>query len=65
MIERHQLLHNNEELMRQRSLLEGRREGENGVMEAIRMLKDNLPLDTIVKKTGMTLQRLTELRAML
>ena len=44
---------------------EGRREGENGVMEAIRMLKDNLPLDTIVKKTGMTLQRLTELRAML
>ena len=48
-----------------KGLLEGRREGENGVMEAIRMLKDNLPLDTIVKKTGMTLQRLTELRAML
>ncbi len=44
---------------------EGRREGENCVMEAIRMLKANLPLDTIVKKTGMTLQRLTELKAML
>lgn len=50
-------------------ILEGERrgitKGENGVMEAIRMLKENLPLDTIVKKTGMTLQRLTELKAML
>ena len=44
---------------------EGEQNGEHRVMEAIRMLKDNLPLDTIVKKTGMTLQRLTELRAML
>ena len=50
-------------------ILEGERrgikKGENGIMEAIRMLKENLPLDTIVKKTGMTLQRLTELKAML
>lgn len=45
--------------------LEGRQEGENGVMEAIRMLKNNFPLDTIIEKTGMTLQRLTELKAML
>ena len=44
---------------------EGEKNGENRVMEAIRMLKDNLPSDTIIKKTGMTLQRLTELRAML
>ena len=44
---------------------EGRAEGENGVMEAIRMLKDNLPLDTIIENTGMTSQRLTELKAML
>lgn len=29
------------------------------------MLKEELPLDTIVKKTDMTLQRLTELKAML
>ena len=49
----------------ERAKTEGRKEGENGVMEAIRMLKENLPLDTIVKKTGMTLQRLTELKAML
>ena len=49
----------------ERAKTEGRREGENGIMEAIRMLKDNLPLDIIVKKTGMTLQRLTELKAML
>ena len=44
---------------------EGRAEGENGIMEAIRMLKDNFPMDTIIEKTGMTLQRLTELKAML
>lgn len=48
---------------------EGRREGEKTgeyrVIEAIRMLKENLPSDTIIKKTGMTLQRLTELKAML
>ena len=44
---------------------EGRAEGENGVMEAIRMLKDNLPIDTIIEQTGMTSQRLTELKAML
>ena len=40
-------------------------EGENRVIEAIRMLKDNIPLDAIIKKTGLTLQRLTELKTML
>ncbi|MBQ7478755.1 MAG: hypothetical protein IJT01_07625 [Selenomonadaceae bacterium] len=49
----------------ERAKTEGEKNGEHRVMEAIRMLKENLPLDTIVKKTGMTLQRLTELRAML
>ena len=48
-----------------RGIEKGEKTGEHRVMEAIRMLKENLPLDTIVKKTGMTLQRLTELRAML
>ena len=48
-----------------RGIKKGEKTGEHRVMEAIRMLKDNLPLDTIVKKTGMTLQRLTELKAML
>ena len=43
----------------------GKREGMRITMEAIRMLKDNLPIDTIVKKTGLTLQSLTELKAML
>ena len=50
-------------------ILEGRREGEktgeHRVIEAIRMLRENLPSDTIIKKTGMSLQRLTELKAML
>ena len=43
----------------------GKREGMRITMEAIRMLKENLPVDTIIKKTGLTLQSLTELKAML
>ena len=34
------------------------------MMAALRMLKKNLPLEMIVEKTGLTLQRLTELKAM-
>ncbi|MBR3458912.1 MAG: nuclease [Selenomonadaceae bacterium] len=44
---------------------QGKKEGMRITMDAIRMLKDNLPLDTIIQKTGMTLQSLTELKAML
>ena len=44
---------------------QGKEEGMRITMDAIRMLKENLPLDTIIKKTGMTLQSLTELKAML
>ena len=59
-----------EELMKMGSLASGiaeraKNEGENRVIEAIRMLKDNIPLDAIIKKTGLTLQRLTELKALL
>ena len=43
----------------------GKREGMRITMEAIRMLKENLPVDAIIKKTGLTLQSLTELKAML
>lgn len=39
--------------------------GENKIMDAIRMLKDNLPTDKILKKTGMSLKRLTELKTVL
>jgi len=34
-------------------------------MTAIRMIKENTPFDAIVKKTGMTIAALTELKAML
>ena len=59
-----------EELTKMGSLALGiaeraKNEGENRVIEAIRMLKDNIPLDAIIKKTGLTLQRLTELKTML
>ena len=42
----------------------GVKQGEDKMMAALRMLKKNLPLETIVEKTGLTLQRLTELKAM-
>ena len=38
--------------------------GVDKMMAALRMLKKNLPLETIVEKTGLTLQRLTELKAL-
>ena len=41
----------------------GEKRGEDRLMAALRMLKKNLPLETIMKKTGLTLQRLTELKA--
>ena len=42
----------------------GFQQGEDKMMAALRMLKKNLPLETIVEKTGLTLQRLTELKAL-
>ena len=42
----------------------GFKQGEDKMMAALRMLKKNLPLETIVEKTGLTLQRLTELKAL-
>ena len=42
----------------------GFQRGEDKMMEALQMLKKNLPLETIVEKTGLTLQRLTELKAL-
>ncbi|MGP1586607.1 MAG: hypothetical protein ACTTH3_08850, partial [Schwartzia sp. (in: firmicutes)] len=42
----------------------GEKRGEDRLMAALRMLKKNLPLETIMEKTGLTLQRLTELKAM-
>lgn len=42
----------------------GVKQGEDKMMAALRMLKKNLPLEMIVEKTGLTLQRLTELKAM-
>ena len=42
----------------------GEKRGVDKMMAALRMLKKNLPLETIVEKTGLTLQRLTELKAL-
>ena len=42
----------------------GKKQGMDSMMAALRMLKKNLPLETIVEKTGLTLQRLTELKAL-
>ena len=42
----------------------GEKQGMDRMMSALRMLKKNLPLETIMEKTGLTLQRLTELKAM-
>ena len=42
----------------------GKKQGMDSMMAALRMLKKNLPLETIMEKTGLTLQRLTELKAM-
>ena len=42
----------------------GKKQGMDNMMAALRMLKKNLPLETIVEKTGLTLQRLTELKAL-
>ena len=42
----------------------GKKQGMDSMMAALRMLKRNLPLETIVEKTGLTLQRLTELKAL-
>ena len=47
----------------ERGILKGEKRGEDRLMAALRMLKKNLPLETIMKKTGLTLQRLTELKA--
>ncbi len=43
----------------------GEKQGEDRMMAALRMLKKNLPLETIVEKTGLTLARLTELKAII
>lgn len=48
----------------ERGILKGEKRGEDRLMAALRMLKKNLPLETIMEKTGLTLQRLTELKAM-
>lgn len=42
----------------------GEKQGMDRMMSALRMLKKNLPLETIMEKTGLTLRRLTELKAM-
>ena len=42
----------------------GEKRGMDSMMAALRMLKKNLPLETIMEKTGLTLERLTELKAM-
>ena len=42
----------------------GEKRGMDSMMAALRMLKKNLPLETIREKTGLTLERLTELKAM-
>ncbi len=54
-----------EEKGRREGVREGRKDGERSTMAAIRMIKDNKPFETIIKKTGMTLASLTELKAML
>ena len=43
---------------------QGEVHSENRMMAALRMLKKNLPLETIMEKTGLTLERLTEMKAM-
>ena len=48
----------------ERAALQGEKRGEDKIMAALRMLKKNFPLETIVQKTGLTLQRLMELKAM-
>ena len=42
----------------------GEKRGMDSMMAALRMLKKNLPLETIREKTGLTLERLTEMKAM-
>ena len=53
-----------EERGEKRGIRIGFQQGEDKMMAALRMLKKNLPLETIVEKTGLTLQRLTELKAL-
>ena len=43
----------------------GRNEGESNMMTAIRMIREDKPIDAIRKETGISDQRLTELRSML
>ena len=43
----------------------GRSEGETNMMTAIRMIKEDKPSDAICEATGLSSQRLTELRSML
>jgi len=43
----------------------GRNKGEANMITAIRMIKENKPSDIICKETGISNQRLTELRSML
>ena len=54
-----------EECGEKRGEKRGEKQGEDRMMAALRMLKKNLPLETIVEKTGLTLARLTELKAII
>ncbi len=44
---------------------EGKNEGESNMLTAIKMIKENKPFAEISEKTGLTEQRLTELKSML
>ena len=43
----------------------GREKGETIMMDALRMIKNDMPFAAIHKKTGLTVERLTELKSML
>ena len=42
----------------------GKKQGIDSMMAAFRMLKKNLPLETIREKTGLPVERLTEMKAL-
>lgn len=48
----------------ERAMAEGETKGENRVLDALKLLKDNVPLDKIREQTGLALERLTELQAL-
>ena len=50
---------------RNKGRVEGRAEGQMDIMTAIRMIKDDKPTSAICEATGLSNERLTELRSML